>query len=279
MLWIAFFEYFVTFRYHAEESMPERSPTIPRILHYTWLTDREKPPEVVKRIESWYKHCRGWLIVEWNAFSLPRIHNKYISQASRANYWPFLDDYVGLYALLHYGGVYIDSDVELLRPLDELLNATFFLGQEVAFGYYTASTHIIGAVPHNEIIGDILSECSKEDMFDTSGLPNYYTPSARFCQYFLNKFGVDATLELNNTVLTHSSYLYPWWYFYKENDGYKSWAIQHTENQYKNENQKHRERTTIVLDETVKNHFGPVNIIVLLCVGLALGLPMHSACT
>lgn len=276
MLWSAVFAYFLVFRYHGQEGIAETSPVIPRILHYTWLTDKEKPPQVIEWIDSWYKYCKGWLVVEWNISSLPKIHNKFILQASKAENWPFLPDYIGLYALLHYGGVYIDSDVELLQPLDEFLNATFFIGQEYAFGYYTVGTHLMGAIPHNEIVTDILSEYSEEDFLDHSGFPNYYTPSARFREYFLNTFGVDAASNLNTTSLNQTGYLYPWWYFYKQKDGYKAWAIQHAENQYKNENYKFNNRSSLFTEKKAKNHFDRVKIIILAWLCLALGIRMCS---
>ena len=91
---------------------------IPKIIHYVWVGNNEKPEIVLKCIESWKKYCPDFEIIEWNNDSLKEIDNKYVSQAFECKKWAFVSDYLRLYALKNFGGFYFDTDLEITNRLD-----------------------------------------------------------------------------------------------------------------------------------------------------------------
>ena len=92
---------------------------IPKIIHYCWFGGSPKPKLAQKCIASWKKFCPGWQIIEWNEsnFDLNRCP-AYVRQAHDAKKYAFTADYARLWVLYEMGGFYMDTDVELLRPLE-----------------------------------------------------------------------------------------------------------------------------------------------------------------
>ena len=105
--------------------------SIPKILHYCWFGGKPKPPLAEKCILSWRKFCPDFEIREWNEsnFDLEQVP-AYVRQAYEAGRWAFVSDYVRLRALTEVGGVYLDTDVEIVRPLDPFLKHEAFAGFE-----------------------------------------------------------------------------------------------------------------------------------------------------
>ena len=106
---------------------------IPKTIHYCWFGGKPKPPLAEKCLKSWKKVCPDWKIVEWNEqnFDLSAAP-AYVHQAMEAGRWAFVTDYVRLCALVNQGGVYLDTDVELIKPLTPYLKHTAFAGFETA---------------------------------------------------------------------------------------------------------------------------------------------------
>ena len=94
---------------------------IPKIIHYCWFGRNPLPPLAEKCIESWKKYCPDYEIKEWNEDNFELENNVYVQEAYEAKKWAFITDYVRLYALVNEGGIYMDTDVEVLKPLDDLL--------------------------------------------------------------------------------------------------------------------------------------------------------------
>jgi len=92
--------------------------------------------------------------------------NLYIRQAFQAKKWAFVSDYVRLYALAEYGGVYLDTDVELLQPFDCYLNEEAFLGFECA---EKVASCVIGAVPHHPLIEGLAGSYAGRTFFRPDG--------------------------------------------------------------------------------------------------------------
>ena len=105
--------------------------SIPKILHYCWFGGKPKPPLAEKCIRSWRKFCPDFEIREWNEsnFDLEQVP-AYVRQAYEAGRWAFVTDYVRPRALTEVGGVYLDTDVEIVRPLDPFLKHEAFAGFE-----------------------------------------------------------------------------------------------------------------------------------------------------
>ena len=104
---------------------------IPKIIHYCWFGGKPKPPLAEKCIASWKKYCPDYEIREWNEDNFDLTHvPKYVRQAYEAGRWAFVTDYVRLCALTEHGGVYMDTDVEVVKPLDPYLKHEAFAGFE-----------------------------------------------------------------------------------------------------------------------------------------------------
>jgi len=104
---------------------------IPKVIHYCWFGRNPKPKLAKKCIKSWKKYCPDYEIIEWNEdnFDL-NAAPLYVRQAYEAKKWAFVSDYVRLWAMVEFGGIYMDTDVEVVKPLDRFLQHEAFSGFE-----------------------------------------------------------------------------------------------------------------------------------------------------
>lgn len=103
---------------------------IPKIIHYCWF-GRGKMPELALRcIDSWRLYLPDYKLVLWNEDNFDINSNKYVKEAYVARKFAFVTDYVRLYAMCEYGGIYMDTDVEVLKSLDSFLFHKAFSGFE-----------------------------------------------------------------------------------------------------------------------------------------------------
>lgn len=106
---------------------------IPKTIHYCWFGRNPLPKLAKKCIRSWKRYCRGYEIIEWNEDNFDiSAAPLYVRQAYEAKKWAFVTDYVRLYAMVNYGGIYMDTDVEVVKPLDQFLSHQAFSGFEDA---------------------------------------------------------------------------------------------------------------------------------------------------
>lgn len=94
---------------------------IPQIIHYCWFGGNPLPELAQKCIDSWKRYCPDYEIIEWNETNFDVNCCDYVREAYEAKKWAFVSDVARLYALVNHGGIYMDTDVEVLRPLDDLL--------------------------------------------------------------------------------------------------------------------------------------------------------------
>ncbi len=105
--------------------------SIPKIIHYCWFGGKPKPELAQKCIQSWKKFCPDYEIMEWNEENFDiSTAPVYVRQAHSVGRWAFVTDYVRLKALTEMGGIYMDTDVEVIRPLDPFLHHQGFAGFE-----------------------------------------------------------------------------------------------------------------------------------------------------
>ncbi len=103
---------------------------IPKTIHYCWFGEKEKPALTRKCIESWRKLCPDFTIVEWNEHNFDVALNSYTKKCYETKQWAFLSDYIRLIVVFQYGGIYFDTDVEVIRSIDDLLENDAFFGFE-----------------------------------------------------------------------------------------------------------------------------------------------------
>lgn len=103
---------------------------IPKIIHYCWFGGKPKPTNVIKCINSWKQYCPDYEIKEWNETNIDISMNQYTLQAYNANAWGFVPDYLRLWIVYQHGGIYLDTDVQVIKSLDGLLKYRAFAGFE-----------------------------------------------------------------------------------------------------------------------------------------------------
>ena len=104
--------------------------SIPKVIHYCWFGGNPLSELAVKCIESWKTFCPGYEIKEWNEDNYNVRACKYISEAYDAKKWAFVSDYARFDIIYNYGGIYFDTDVELIAPIDDILQRGSFMGMQ-----------------------------------------------------------------------------------------------------------------------------------------------------
>lgn len=103
---------------------------IPKKIHYCWFGRGEKPALAQKCIKSWYKFCPDYEIIEWNEDNFDISQYPYAEYCYKNKKYAFLSDFVRLKVVYEYGGIYFDTDVELIKEIDDLLQYDAFFGFE-----------------------------------------------------------------------------------------------------------------------------------------------------
>ncbi|MBT2709480.1 glycosyl transferase [Pseudomonas sp. ISL-84] len=139
---------------------------IPKVIHYCWFGSKEKPNIVQKCMDSWKKNLPDYKIIEWNESNFNIHSNSYVSEAYKANKFAFVSDYVRVHVLYNYGGIYLDTDVEVFKPFDDLLHHESFWGFEQE-NYIATST--IGSCKGNFLIGEFKGTYEKKSFLKENG--------------------------------------------------------------------------------------------------------------
>ncbi len=103
---------------------------IPKIIHYCWLSGQEYPQDVKNNIASWKAILPDYEFMLWDWERSETLKCVWIQQALENKKYAFAADFIRLYAVYTYGGIYLDSDVEVLKSFDDLLNLPYFIGAE-----------------------------------------------------------------------------------------------------------------------------------------------------
>lgn len=132
---------------------------IPKIIHAVWVGPCEMGKVQQECIASWKRYLpeREWEYRFWNEKNIPREvwKHPYVKSMYAKKKWAFIADYVRFWALAHDGGIYLDTDQEVLKPLDDLLSHSCFFGETSSDGFISAG--IIGAERDNSFIKEIFS--------------------------------------------------------------------------------------------------------------------------
>lgn len=127
---------------------------IPKIIHYCWFGPNPMPEKVYMCIDTWKKHLPDYELKLWNEENSPMNH-RFVKDAYEKKKYAFVSDYVRLWALYEYGGVYLDTDMYIVKSLNSFLLHEFFLGSESA-NDIILSAGIIGCIPKNDFVGNAL---------------------------------------------------------------------------------------------------------------------------
>lgn len=178
-----------------------------KVIHYCWFGQNPLPESAIKCIDSWKKFCPDYQIKEWNESNFDFSQCKYAVRACELKKYAFLSDYARFKILYEYGGVYLDTDVELIKGLDEIVEKGPFMGCEG--NYAVASGLGIGAEPKMEIYKELVELYENIDFEKDDGSSNVKTVVDYVTEVF-TKYGFKKTDEIQ---LIKGVYVYPQEYF------------------------------------------------------------------
>lgn len=142
-------------------------PLIPKKIHYMWLGGKKIPEKLQHCIDSWKKYCPDYEIIRWDETNYDVHKNKFMAQAYDSQRYGFVPDYARLEILYEHGGIYLDTDVELLRNIDDLLYQEAFCSVEkwqvINFGGCS------GAIKGHKSLEPFIESWSKRSLVRTDG--------------------------------------------------------------------------------------------------------------
>ena len=139
---------------------------IPKIIHFCWLSGDPYPPLVLHCISTWKTVLPDYKILLWDASQIDIHSSIWLEEACQAKKYAFAADYIRLYALYNYGGIYLDSDVEVLKSFNDLLHLKSFIGYDSTNAIEAA---IIGAEKGQEWIKSALEYYDNRHFIDSNG--------------------------------------------------------------------------------------------------------------
>jgi len=181
---------------------------VPKVIHYIWLGGKELPSIAKKCIASWQKFCPDYEIKRWDESNLDLTKYQFVKDALENKKYAFASDVLRTDILYNHGGIYFDIDVELLRPIDDILENV-----DCVMGFETSNLLnpglFVGTKPQNADLKNILN-IYQTLKFDVNNLLNL-TVCEVFTKYY-EKLGLERqnkTQQINNTVFYASEYFSP----------------------------------------------------------------------
>lgn len=151
---------------------------IPKKIHYCWFGTKPFPKMVLKCMETWTKFFPDYEFYFWNESNSP-MEVPFVKQAYQAKKYAFVADYVRLWALFQHGGIYLDTDMYVIRSMDDLLNNEFFSAFHDSENTFI-NFGVIGAIPKNIIIEELLEKYHTVkfsiEKINTFVIPHLLTP-------------------------------------------------------------------------------------------------------
>jgi len=181
---------------------------IPKKIHYCWFGNQPKSQLILDCIASWQNYCPDYEIIEWNETN-SNLSHPFVKEAYLRKKWAFVSDFVRLEVIQKYGGVYLDTDMMLLKPLDVLLHNKCFFGFEDQT-YINAS--IFGAVKDFGFIKSIHE--SYDNIIITDALDFNEITIPIFVTKCFKRLLVNHKVDVNNISVFDDIVTYPSSYFY-----------------------------------------------------------------
>lgn len=185
---------------------------IPKIIHYCWFGRNPLTDEAIKCIYSWKKYCPDYKIIEWNEDNYDICSCDYVKEAYEKKKWAFVSDYARFDILYKYGGLYFDTDVELIRSIDDLVEKSPFMGCEQAKGkgpLVVAAGLGLAASPGLGLYKEIIDDY-RTSHFDYNEKTKMATTVVERVTNILKRHGYE---EKNRIQMIDGITIYPWEYF------------------------------------------------------------------
>lgn len=160
---------------------------IPKKIHYCWVGGNPLTPLAQKCIDSWRSICPEYEIIRWDESNYDFTKHPYMKQAYNAKKWGFVPDYARLDIIHQHGGIYLDTDVEIVRSLDPLLKHCFFMGFESP---YMVNLGLgFGAEAKHPLLKEMMDDYDNYSFYNTDGTLNML-PSPQIQTPLLKKYGL-----------------------------------------------------------------------------------------
>lgn len=178
---------------------------IPKVIHYCWFGGKSLPNNVDKCIKSWKKNCPDYKIVQWNESNFDVNCHEFCKKAYNEKSWAFVSDFARLKVIYENGGIYLDTDVEVIKNLDDLLVNDFYVGVQ-QMGGLCATGLGFGAEKENQIVLDMLNAYNDVE-FNRDKKNEIQCPKLN--TKVLKKYGFseDKLMQVQN--IQKNSYIYP----------------------------------------------------------------------
>lgn len=232
---------------------------IPKIIHYCWFGGNPIPEFNKKCIESWKKYCPDYEIIEWNEGNIDLNSNNYMKEAYASRIWGFVPDVARLQIIYEYGGVYLDTDVELLKPLDDLLNNHAFMGIENGNTNTIALGLGFGAEKNDPLIKILLDDYNGRRFIKSDGTLDR-TSAPMIQTAVLKKIGFNGK-NIKQTIM--SAVIYPSEFFCPKsvitgflNVTKNTYSIHHYDASWYNEEQKNYKKNRLEIFNKYGSFFG-----------------------
>lgn len=182
---------------------------IPSVIHYCWFGGAPLPEEAEKCIASWKRFCPDCEIRRWDESNYSMDGCAYVKEACREKKWAFVSDYARFDILYQYGGIYLDTDVELIRPIDDILDHGPFMGMERGTDGMVAPGLGMALPPSHPVCRDILEEYRKL-VFSAPEGSTSQTTVVTHTTNVLERYGLERRQEAQHVC---GIQIYPWDYF------------------------------------------------------------------
>lgn len=187
---------------------------IPKVIHYCWFGRNPLPPLAIKCIASWKKYFPDYEIKEWNEDNFDVNILPYTRDAYQAKKYAFVSDYARFWVLYYYGGVYFDTDVEVIRPMDDLLAKGGFMGCEIdrKVNYSVAPGLGIAVEAYHPIYKQLLDQYASRSFYLENGNMDL-TTVVRITTDVLLKNGLRPCADIQSVqgiIIYPVDYFNPW---------------------------------------------------------------------
>lgn len=165
---------------------------IPKIIHLCWISGDAYPTNIGRCIKSWKEILPDYEIMLWDKDRFDKeIHSSYAKEALEKEKWAFVADYVRLFALYKFGGIYLDSDVRVYKSFDVFLDNSFFSCIEYfkPTNYIAIEAAVMGAVPNHPFLGECLSVYDSISFVKDDGTMDKTTITVRIAQIAKQSWG------------------------------------------------------------------------------------------
>lgn len=188
---------------------------IPKIIHYCWYGGAPHNEMVKKCIASWKRVLPDYEIICWDESNTPFKQIPILKVMYKRKKWAFIADYMRFYSLYFKGGIYLDTDIEMIKPFGDMMKLSSFTGFQTAFGQsrHPINTAVLGGIPKHSFFKDCLEMTERKQRlnFHQMGSPTIASP------YLIDR-GVSEhkTQEVGGVTVFTKDYFYPYYHRIEE---------------------------------------------------------------